>query len=330
MSNYDAIYESAWTQENFLASDKSNEYVLTETDLKELEEAKNKIIKNKIHEKDINPVAFKLFNLKKIINNAALEIETGKGFFSIKEIPVQRYNITELRIIYIGICSHLGFLNPQDKFGKIIHDIVDDKKRWNAASGRTGSSEERLPFHNDSADIVGLLCLNTSKYGGQTCISSALSIHKELMLNANELFKELHQPYPHMNPTWDRNGINDVYKLPIFQLFNKQFSCRYVRVFIDIALKQHKYIKLTSRQIEALNMIEELSWSKRFCRKQIFKQGEIQFLNNHSIFHSREPYQDCCKSGKVRHLLRTWLTAYNGRSLSSDYEKIFRRYRRKQ
>ena len=45
----------------------------------------------------------------------------------------------------------------------------------------------------------------------------------------------------------------------------------------------------------------------------------MQFINNHTILHSREAFDDANGLGKKRHLLRVWLLDYEGMPVSTAY-----------
>lgn len=53
---------------------------------------------------------------------------------------------------------------------------------------------------------------------------------------------------------------------------------------------------------------------ERFCLRLQFEPGDIQFLQNHVVFHSRTSYLDA-PEGKRRHLMRIWLSLPDGRRL---------------
>ena len=50
-----------------------------------------------------------------------------------------------------------------------------------------------------------------------------------------------------------------------------------------------------------------------------FDVGDMQFLNNHVIFHSRRGFLDFDDQDRKRHLMRIWLKAMDGRPLPDDF-----------
>ena len=44
-----------------------------------------------------------------------------------------------------------------------------------------------------------------------------------------------------------------------------------------------------------------------------FEAGDMQFLHNHTVMHSRQAFFDFPEPQRKRHLLRIWLLTYDGR-----------------
>ncbi|MEE2760760.1 MAG: TauD/TfdA family dioxygenase, partial [Pseudomonadota bacterium] len=63
--------------------------------------------------------------------------------------------------------------------------------------------------------------------------------------------------------------------------------------------------KFTAEQADGIEMFRHLC--EELHHRQEFNPGDIQFLNNHVIQHSRTEFEDWEDSNKKRHLLRLWL-----------------------
>jgi alpha-ketoglutarate-dependent taurine dioxygenase len=68
---------------------------------------------------------------------------------------------------------------------------------------------------------------------------------------------------------------------------------------------------------EALDVFYALCADPRFCLKIPFRPGDIQYLQNHVVFHGRTAYQDHPPPRPKRHLMRIWLSAADGRERHS-------------
>ena len=53
--------------------------------------------------------------------------------------------------------------------------------------------------------------------------------------------------------------------------------------------------------------------------------GDMQFLNNHVVYHGRTPFEDEASSGRDRLLLRLWLAMPNSRAAPAGHEVLWRR-----
>ena len=63
--------------------------------------------------------------------------------------------------------------------------------------------------------------------------------------------------------------------------------------------------------------------SPEFCLTMDFRPGDIQFLNNYAIIHTRTAFRDEPDPDKRRLLLRLWLNLYHGRALAPGFGDRF-------
>jgi alpha-ketoglutarate-dependent taurine dioxygenase len=85
----------------------------------------------------------------------------------------------------------------------------------------------------------------------------------------------------------------------------------YIGWYIRDAQRHAQVPRLTSAQIEALDLIEDLANDPAFHIGMDFQPGDVQLLNNAKILHAREAYDDHEELGRRRHLLRLWLSAHD-------------------
>ena len=57
-----------------------------------------------------------------------------------------------------------------------------------------------------------------------------------------------------------------------------------------------------------MELIGELNSSPDYHLNMWFQAGEIQFINNYTVMHSRSPYEDYPDPALRRDLIRLWLT----------------------
>ena len=100
------------------------------------------------------------------------------------------------------------------------------------------------------------------------------------------------------------------------------FTCHYSRTFIEAAQLNEAVPKMQPEQWQAIELMAEIAEESAFATHQ--QPGEIQFLNNHVIFHSRTAYEDHPEPERRRLLHRLWLSMPNSRPLPPSFEVLFR------
>src|SRR5260370_5714779 len=81
--------------------------------------------------------------------------------------------------------------------------------------------------------------------------------------------------------------------------------------------------RLTHEDFEALDLLGELAADPELRLDMDFQPGDIQFLHNHTILHSRSAYEDWPEAGRKRHLLRLWLCPPDARQLPPVFAECY-------
>ena len=252
------------------------------------------------------------------------ELETGLGLQLYRGFPTERYNLDELRMIYWGLAKYIGTAVTQSHRGDIIGDVRDIGVDTNSAKGRGYTSNQRLIFHCDSADVTGLFCINTAKAGGRSLIVSSIAIHNEIARTRPDLLAVLHQPYIWSWQGQERAGELPYYPQPIYGLREGHPASRYIRVHIDNAQAFDAVPRLSGAQVEALDLVDTLCARADFHFQMDFVPGDIQFLNNHVTYHARTAFEDHDDPAAKRHLMRMWLAVPNSRPLPDGFAPLYR------
>jgi hypothetical protein len=75
--------------------------------------------------------------------------------------------------------------------------------------------------------------------------------------------------------------------------------------------------------VEAMELVDTLANSDRFRLDMDFRPGDIQFLNNRVVLHSRTDFEDYPEPERKRHLLRLWLRTPGYDSLPPFFQPRF-------
>ena len=251
-------------------------------------------------------------------------LEDGPGLYLFRGFPAGRYGKADLRAIYWGLGRHMGTAVSQSKNGDVLGDVRDIGVDMHSPQGRGYTSNQKLTYHTDSCDVVGLFVLCTARTGGLSMICSSVAVHNEIARTHPDLLEVLFQPFHWSWQGQEAPGDPPFYEQPIFSRHEGRFSCRYVRTHIISAQRFDDVPRLTPQQQEAMALLDSLAGSPDFHCSMMFEPGDIQFLNNHVTLHSRTAFEDHDDPARKRHLLRMWLSVPNSRALSPLLSTIYR------
>lgn len=248
------------------------------------------------------------------------QLEGGRGFAVLRGVPVERYSLSQARQVFWALSVHMGTPQPQDKVGRLLHDVTNTGQKV-AANGevRGFQTDDELTFHNDGGDAFMLLCLRTAQSGGVSKLVSVASIFNEIQKTRPDLIDVLQQPFHFDTREQHPLGLK-IQSIPIMNVHDGKVSALYKRRYIETAQRFDEVPKLSSQQIEALELFESLCRDPEVQLSFSMQPGDVQVGNNYGILHSRTKYQDHVDPDLKRHLLRTWLTLPNGRALPEVFQ----------
>jgi len=250
-------------------------------------------------------------------------LEDGRGIYQFRGIKIDGYSKDDLRLLYWGFGRHVGTAVSQSKDGDILGDVRNVGVDIHSPQGRGYKSNQRLNFHTDSADVVGLFVLCVAMRGGLSKVASSVAAHNEILRRRPDLLEVLYQP---VYWSWNQQeppGEKPYYPQPIFSMQDDKFSCRYIRGQIVNAQRFPDVPRFTPEQIEAMDLLDAVTNDEHFHVTYEFKPGDIQLLNNHVCFHARTAFEDYPERERRRHLLRMWLSVPNSRPLSQAMGTIY-------
>ena len=262
------------------------------------------------------------------------------GFVLIQGLPLTDFGSTYeereevAKLLYYIISVNIGLIS--DRRGR-LYDVRD--RGLNVADDNVlfSATKEASGWHSDSTDkdfnpdIVGLLCLQDGDgEGGVLQNVNALSVYYRLkQILPQSIFDELERPVlrdliekglgEDSGDNWERLRRSSAvgaqtYRLkkntfPIFgrDPYTNQFSCRYMRYWIDSGHTKSKSAMSPLLKI-AMNALEDvLDNDKTIYRiERKLRPGEIIYTNNHICLHNRTAYEE--RAGQPRrHMVRTWI-----------------------
>jgi hypothetical protein len=100
-----------------------------------------------------------------------------------------------------------------------------------------------------------------------------------------------------------------------------KITSQYTRTAVEQAQEIPSVPRLTAAQDEALSMHAAIA--EATCLQTGFRPGDIQFVNNHTVYHSRAAFEDDADAGRL--MLRLWFSMPNSRPLPEGFESYWGR-----
>mmetsp|Transcript_22957 Transcript_22957/g.52531 ORF Transcript_22957/g.52531 Transcript_22957/m.52531 type:complete len:307 (+) Transcript_22957:3-923(+) len=247
----------------------------------------------------------------------------------VANMPVDRYDLSQLAVMYLGISCHLGHVVRQSSsglrsksrgYGMPLGKIRAEMAGKTPKDGKQANNYFRL--HTDRCDVISLLSIRTASKGGMARVASAIAIHDAMLQRAPHLVPLLYQPIERI---WESGVI----ALPIWCKHPKtgQFTTQISPSYIENAQYVNGTRQLSPDEIEAIDLIEEIGLELGHEFLQL--PGQMTFLNNHMVYHGRTAWKhaeegdtinerDNAQNGRL--LLRAWISPFNSRELPDTPE----------
>jgi len=251
------------------------------------------------------------------------EVLNGRGFVLIKSLPVERWTRREAAIAFLAIGVHLGNLRMQNAAGHLLGHVKDLGRSSGDPNTRIYQTRERQTHHTDSCDVVGLMCLKKAKAGGLSSLVSSTTIFNEMRRRRPDLLKVLLEPIETDRRGEVPEGSKPYFNIPVFNYHDELVSAIYQRQYIESARRFPGVEPLSSLQIEALDLFDELANDPQLNLMMELQPGDIQLVHNHTILHDRTAFEDYPEPERKRHLLRLWVAPPGARRLPEVYAERF-------
>ncbi len=255
---------------------------------------------------------------------AALRAEAlhGRGFFLLRGVPLEGYSPWEAAAAFWGMGLYLGEAVSQNGKSHVLGHVANLGLDYADPEVRGYQTSALLNYHTDFGDLVGLLCLKTPQSGGLSSIASSTTLWNTMLARRPDLAEALLAPVYYTR--WGEVGAGQQrhYGMPVFQPCNGRMVVTYVRSAIRKAQLMPEVPRLTAQQLEALDLLDALAADPAIHLSMEFRPGDIQFLCNHFILHSRTSYVDWPEPERRRHLLRLWLACEDGPRLPGNFTEV--------
>jgi alpha-ketoglutarate-dependent taurine dioxygenase len=236
---------------------------------------------------------------------ALQELEHGRGFV-ILELPP---GLESARAYWL-VGQILGEPFAQNVQGTMLYDVRDTGQdvRYGARFSVTNADSS---FHTDNSfgddvlDYVGLLCLQGARSGGLSQLINSYAVIAMLRERDPTALEVLSQPFHVDRRGGVRPGESPTARVPIFD-HRDGLVCRYLRYWIE-AGHEKAGEPLSAEQRAALDALDAVLSMPELRIEFYLKPGDMFFINNRWLFHSRTAFEDHPQPERRRHYVRLWL-----------------------
>jgi hypothetical protein len=265
---------------------------------------------------DLRDVA--LPRLAPVLEHVLDDLLDGRGFVLLRGLPIGALSEPQAEAVFWIIGLHLGIPIPQNDAGELLVHVRDDGLDFANPTVRGYQTRQRLDYHSDSSDIVGLLCRHPAKSGGVSTIVSATAVHDEIERREPALAALLREPWWFDRRKGDAPENFFQRRICAYDDAGRLYT-HYGRAHIESAMRGPGVPPLTDQQVAALDAVDALTNDPAFVLNMQFQVGDIQFLNNYRVLHARTDYEDWPEPERKRDLLRLWLTVRRPLDLPPDF-----------
>jgi len=246
-------------------------------------------------------------------------LERGVRFAIVDRLPVAEMETGEATAVYWLLSSMVSRPVAQKLDGTLIYDVLDTGQQALPGSGvRPDKTNIEIRFHNDNAynntppDYIGLLCLRQAMSGGHSRVISFHAAHNALLTRHPNELPRLYQPFWFDRQREFHPDESPVFAAPVFEnsgTVKARFSVHQINS--GYALRGEPIDDEGAAAISAMfDIVEEDGLSVDFD----LEPGQIQFVDNRALGHSRTEYLDYPEPERKRHLIRLWMRDHGRRA----------------
>ena len=312
----------AWFGPDLARSPQDWTYTLSATQIAELCEAIRRVEAAGIDVVDIRARDFSLPSWNALLRRLREDMFEGRGFAVLRGVPVAALSPLQRCLGYFGIGSHFGAATSQNAKGHAVGHVCDLGVDDGKVTGRGYQTNSRLPYHSDLSDVVGLLCVNKAKSGGLSSLVSSVTLYNEMLERRPDLVRVLMGPVYRDRREEIPPGQGPWYVIPVFNPYDGRVFTTYVRSTVRKAQRFAELPRISPQLEEAMDLLDAMAEDPVYRLDMDLQPGDIQFLCNHFVLHSRTGFEDRPERAARRHLLRLHLACADGPALPPVYENL--------
>jgi hypothetical protein len=299
--------EAAWRGDQMPALEQIA-YVLSADEVAEIKHAVAAVMAGGMDARALSPVDFPMPHLRERVTQWRSALTDGPGFQVVRGVPVGDWSQAEAELFFWCLGLHLGRPGEQNPDGHLLGHVVDTGEDRRDPMVRLYKTSANIDYHCDAADVVGLLCLNKARSGGQSRIVSSVTVFNELLARRPELASRLFEPLNLDVRGDDTEGGGSTLPVQPCCYAGGKLRTFYHADYFRSAVRHPDVPPLSDLEQDLLDTYEAIASEPGMYLDMDLQPGDIQLLSNHSILHARTDYEDYADPSRRRHLLRLWLS----------------------
>ena len=207
--------------------------------------------------------------------------------------------------------------------GDLVLSIRNESYGGNDPRTRGPNTNRKLGFHTDRCSVIGFLCLQPAKTGGENHVVSSLAIERIIRTERPILHKyfALSFPLQAMSSTKETtyptaSNLSSRGKITFSPVLTFGF-------LLTVLTKTANALAFPACKENPWIFLIRFANAKNLQTRFTLKRGELVFLNNWTTLHRRTAFEDFSKPEKRRHFLRVWISVPNSRPLDESFRANF-------
>ena len=243
------------------------------------------------------------------VTHWAGELRDGRGFVLLGGLPVQDWSLAQAKDFMSALGSQFGILGQQNPRGDVIGEVRNTGAALVNPAARNYVTDREFKPHCDAADLLGLLCIRPAESGGQSRLTSSVSVFNLLFQERPDLAHRLFEPVLLDLMDEQPDGFDPVARLAPASYADGRLSTFYISDYFRSATR-HPGFERDAAEAELLDWYDRLAADPQLELRFDLVPGDLLLVNNHLMLHARDAFVDA--PGRERLLLRFLVSCPEG------------------
>ena len=260
----------------------------------------------------LSPADFPLPALNDKVAAWREQLQSGRGFLVLRGAPVDRWGLDRSSLFMRALGLQFGRLGLQNPRGDVIGEVRDTGAARRDSAARNYATNAEFRFHCDASDLVGLLCIRQARTGGESRISSSVTVYNEILQRRPDLSARLFEPFFLDLRNEQADGAAAFAQVTPCAFDGTGLRTFYISDYFRSV--ERLGVALPADHLELMDLYEEVAADPSIGLNFRLQPGDIQILNNHVTLHARTAFEDGPGAGR---LLLRFLVSVMDREIST-------------